>query len=90
MKKTSLHRRRRGKKKYAKKVGGVVKSIYKMSKPFHKKIARAGLYAGGAALSAYTGNPGPMAGARIIDEALITRRNRHAGAVAAHPTGSKM
>lgn len=86
--KATIRRRRRTPKK-KRSLGSKLKKVYKFTKPFHKHIAKGVLYGGGAALSAYTGNPAPLAAAKAADAALFSRRNRYAGAVAAHPTGAK-
>ncbi len=79
-----VRRLTRGMRGYAAKKG---KSALKK---YGKKIARKGLYGSARVLTAKTRNPGFMWGAKKIDQALISRRNRNSGGVTASPTGSKV
>jgi len=85
--------KRRGKKKRGRGGIKVVKVLGKkgvsLVRKHRKTLARAALHGGGAALSAYTGNPAPMAAAKMADSALFSKRNRSSIGTSARPTGAK-
>lgn len=71
------------------KIKKVAKVAYNVTKPYHKQMAKFGIQAAGAGLSAATGNPAPAAGAAALNSALFSNRNRNSRSVTQHPTGAK-
>jgi hypothetical protein len=85
--------KRRGKKRRGRVGIKVIKALGKkgasLALKHRKTLGRAALHGGGAALSAYTGNPAPMAVAKMADSALFSKRNRSSVGASARPTGAK-
>lgn len=93
MKRGGRKRKKGGKKSVLGRVGKLSKKIGKkgasLAYKHRKTLARGALHGVGAAASAYTGNPGPYAAAKMADSALFSRRNRSSMSAVAKPTGAK-